>query len=245
MLCAMWVLPLLAAAVALVFAGQLARQWMARRRPYQLLWSLAMAMYALASVAVAVGVLRGWTVFDFRVYWALGAVLNVPFLAAGELELLVRNRTVHLIVDLLLVFLVAFVVAVLRHAPIHAEALLQRLPSGKHVFGDGTPAHRLPQLISIPSYVVLARRGALVGLEDARTPGAEGPVRRDAADRPWGDDRGRGSDFRGLRQPAGFLPHTGGGDHRDVRRVPEGIEAGACARARDGRTSAAETGLSS
>jgi hypothetical protein len=155
MLCAMWVLPLLAAAVALVFAGQLARQWMARRRPYQLLWSAAMAMYAVASVAVAVGVLRGWTVFDFRLYWALGAVLNVPFLAAGELELLVRDRRVHLVIDLVLVFLVAYVVAELRHAPIHAEALAQRLPSGKHVFGDGTPAHRLPQLISIPSYVLL------------------------------------------------------------------------------------------
>jgi hypothetical protein len=155
MLCAMWVLPLVAAAVALVFAGQLARQWMARRRPYQLLWSMAMAMYALASVAVAVGVLRGWTLLDFRLYWALGAVLNVPFLAAGELELLVRNKTFHLVVDLALVFLVAYVVAVLRNAPVHAEALLQRLPSGKHVFGDGTPAHRLPQLISIPSYALL------------------------------------------------------------------------------------------
>ena len=31
----------------------------------------------------------------------------------------------------------------------------QQLPSGKHVFGDGSPAHRLPQLISIPSYLVL------------------------------------------------------------------------------------------
>jgi hypothetical protein len=155
MLCAMWVFPLLAAAVALVFAGQLARQWVARRRPYQLLWSLALGMYAVASVAAAAGVLRGWTAFDFRLYWALGAVLNVPFLAAGELELLVRNRTVHLVADLVLVFLVAYVVASLRHAPIHIEELAQRLPSGKHVFGDGTAAHRLPQLISIPSYALL------------------------------------------------------------------------------------------
>ena len=34
-------------------------------------------------------------------------------------------------------------------------ALAQQLPSGKDVFGDGTPAHRLPQLISIPSYLIL------------------------------------------------------------------------------------------
>ena len=155
MLCAMWVFPLLAAAVALVFAGQLARQWVARRRPYQLLWSLALGMYAVASVVAAAGVMRGWTAIDFRLYWALGAVLNVPFLAAGELELLVRDRTVHVVADLVLVFLVAYVVATLRQAPIHTEALAQRLPSGKHVFGDGTAAHRLPQLISIPSYTLL------------------------------------------------------------------------------------------
>ena len=34
-------------------------------------------------------------------------------------------------------------------------ALTQDLPSGKEVFGDGTAAHRLPQLIAIPAYLVL------------------------------------------------------------------------------------------
>jgi hypothetical protein len=34
-------------------------------------------------------------------------------------------------------------------------ALTETLPSGKDVFGDGTVAHRLPQVISIPSYLVL------------------------------------------------------------------------------------------
>jgi len=34
-------------------------------------------------------------------------------------------------------------------------ALAKRLPSGKDVFGDGTPAHRLPQIVSIPAYTVL------------------------------------------------------------------------------------------
>jgi hypothetical protein len=43
----------------------------------------------------------------------------------------------------------------LRDAPIHVDALAHRLPSGKLVFGDGSRAHRLPQLISIPSYLIL------------------------------------------------------------------------------------------
>ncbi|MGZ5307330.1 MAG: hypothetical protein ACXWEG_11410, partial [Actinomycetota bacterium] len=151
----MWVSPLVAAAVAFVFAVLLARQYAQRRRPFQMLWAIALLMYAAASVAVAIGALNGWSRLAFEVYWVFGAVLNVPFLAAGELQLLVRNRTVELALDVVLVFLVAYAFSVVRGAAYDAHALTQQLPSGKDVFGDGTPAHRLPQLISIPSYLVL------------------------------------------------------------------------------------------
>lgn len=147
--------PLVAAVVAAVFAGLVGRQYRARRRPYQLAWAIALAMYAIASLAVVLGTSGGWTTGEFRVYWALGAVLNVPFLAGGELMLLARNRTVQAAVWIVLVFLTAYTVSVLRGASFDAAALTQDLPSGKHVFGDGSAAHRLPQLISIPSYVVL------------------------------------------------------------------------------------------
>lgn len=160
MLRLVWAFPLVAALVAFVFAGLLARRYAARRRPYQLLWALSLAMYGLASAAVALGVLDGWSRLDFQVYWGLGAVLNVPFLAAGEVILLTRNRTLHVGLYLLLVFLVAYVVSVLRTASVHEVALLEQLPSGKEVFGDGTPAHRLPQLVSYPSYLALVA-GAL------------------------------------------------------------------------------------
>jgi hypothetical protein len=141
--------------VASAFAALLGKQFAARRRPYQLLWAIALLMYAAASVAVVLGALNGWSRFEFQVYWVLGAVLNVPFLAVGELQLLIRHRTVALALDLLLVFIVAYAIAVVRDATYAAAPLTERLPSGKHVFGDGTPAHRLPQLISIPSYLVL------------------------------------------------------------------------------------------
>jgi hypothetical protein len=151
----MWVFPLVAAVVAFAFTGMLSRRYLARRRPFELLWSLALAMYGLASLAVAVGVAQGWTEIEFQVYWALGAVLNVPFLAAGEVVLLFRRRWVLWAMALILVFVTAYTVAVLGGATMERAALAERLPSGKHVFGDGTAAHRLPQLISIPSYLVL------------------------------------------------------------------------------------------
>jgi hypothetical protein len=99
-----FVFPALAALVALVFAVALARQYLDRRRSAQAFWAVALLMYAVASAMVALGTVGGWTATEFRLYWALGAVLNVPFLAQGEMDLLVRNRTVRWILYALLTF---------------------------------------------------------------------------------------------------------------------------------------------
>jgi uncharacterized membrane protein len=155
MLTTMWVFPLVAAVVAFVFAGTLAARYGRRRQAYQLAWAIALGMYGIASLMAVLGVVNGWTTAEFAAYWALGAVLNVPFLAGGEVMLLARSRTVDLITWLVLIFVVAYTVAVVRHATMDAGALLDRLPSGKEVFGDATAPHRLPQLISIPSYMIL------------------------------------------------------------------------------------------
>jgi hypothetical protein len=155
MLRAMWVFPLTAALVAVLFAAALMRRYVGSRRPYELVWALALLMYAGASLAVTFGVANGWTSGEFRVYWALGAVLNVPFLAAGELDLLVDHRGVRWTLYVLLAFLTAYTVAVVRTAEIHAPALAQDLPSGKEVFGDGTAVYRLAQVIAIPAFLVL------------------------------------------------------------------------------------------
>ena len=88
-------------------------------------------------------------------YWVLGAVLNVPYLAQGELDLLIRPRLIRWCLYVLLAFVTAYTIAVVRTAEIHAVALGEDLPSGKDVFGDGTAAHRLPQLIAIPAYLIL------------------------------------------------------------------------------------------
>ena len=151
----MWVFPLAAALVAVLFSAALVRRYVARRRSYEVIWALALLMYAAASLAVAFGVANGWTSGEFRVYWALGAVLNVPFLAQGELDLLIPRRGVRWALYVLLAFITAYTIAVVRTAEIDTAALAQDLPSGKEVFGDGTAAYRLPQLIAIPAYLVL------------------------------------------------------------------------------------------
>jgi len=151
----MWVFPLVAAIVAFVFAAMLAKQFAIRRGQAQLLWAIALAMYGLASIAVTAGVLSGWTRTWFVLYWAFGAVLNVAFLAGGELVLLFRRRWVLWAVWLVLVFVTAYTLTVLRGANVNPAAFADRLPLGRDVFGSGTPAHRLAQLVAYPAYVIL------------------------------------------------------------------------------------------
>jgi hypothetical protein len=151
----MWVFPLAAAVVAFAFAAALGRLFARRQRIHLAMWCGALVMYGVASLAVAAGAAVGWSRTLFELYWILGAVLNVPLLAAGEIHLLRRGQILDVAVWVVLAFVFAYTVAVTRGQDPIAGSLAERLPSGKEVFGDGSAAYRLPQLISIPSYVIL------------------------------------------------------------------------------------------
>jgi hypothetical protein len=112
-------------------------------------------MYAAASVAMFLGVVRGWQPFDFRAYWLFGAVLNVPFLAQGELYLLLRNRRAGHAVLAVVVALALFAAWKVVVAPIHDQPLTKTLPLGKDVFGDSSAPYRLSQFYAFPAYFFL------------------------------------------------------------------------------------------
>jgi hypothetical protein len=87
-----WVLPSVATAAAAAFSLAVLRQFVRRRRPYQLAWGVALAMFALASLTLTVGVTSGWSPLGFKLYYLFGAILNVPWLALGTVLLLARGR---------------------------------------------------------------------------------------------------------------------------------------------------------
>ncbi len=149
------VFPLAAAGIAAAFAALLARHLARRWRWHEVAWLLALLMFAAASAAMFFGVVRGWRSADFRVYWLFGAVLNVPFLFAGEVYLLSPRRWVaHLLLSLLLAGS-AFAGWKVWTAPVHTKVLAASLPLGKDVFGDGSLPYRLAQYYSLPAYFLL------------------------------------------------------------------------------------------
>jgi len=149
------VFPLAAAVIAAVFASLLARGLLRRWRWHEAAWLLALAMFAAASAAMFVGVARGWRPGDFRTYWLLGAVLNVPFLFAGEVYLLAPRRWVGHLVFVLLLAGSVFAAWKVWTAPVHVRTLSASLPLGKDVFGDGSLPYRLAQFYSLPAYFLL------------------------------------------------------------------------------------------
>jgi hypothetical protein len=151
----MGVLPFLAGVVSLAFAGLLGRQWVARRRPAQAAWAVALLLFAGASFALFLGTVGGWSEVEFKAYWLLGAVVNVPFLAQGELWLLVRDRRVTTATLLVVVFGTAYATARIVRAPVNFDALAQDLPLGREVFGGDAEAVMLARVFSYSGYAVL------------------------------------------------------------------------------------------
>lgn len=166
------IFPLLAAAIALAFALALARRLTGRWRSREAVWAVALLMYAAASVAATLGVAGGWTAGEYRLYWLLGAVLNVPFLAQGEVYLLLRRRSyAHLLLLALAAISVAAAVIVWT-SPVHAPELSEVLPLGNRAWQTSRLPYHLRWLSWI-GYVALV--GGLVW--SARTMGSSPQLR--------------------------------------------------------------------
>jgi hypothetical protein len=125
-----WLLPAVAAVASAAFAVAVLRQYAARRRTHQLAWGVGLAMFALASLALTVGVAAGWTPFGFKVYYLFGAMLNVPWLALGTISLLAGPLARRAYLAGLALFTAASTVLVAA-AEVGAADLTGRLPEGK------------------------------------------------------------------------------------------------------------------
>jgi hypothetical protein len=126
-----WLLPCVATAASAAFAAAVLRQYAARHRPHQLAWGIALSMFAAASLALTVGVAAGWTPLWFKLYYLFGAVLNVPWLALGTVELLGGHTTRRLYAVGLGAFTVLSVVLVALARVTPADLAGRLVPEGK------------------------------------------------------------------------------------------------------------------
>jgi hypothetical protein len=126
-----WLLPGVAAAASAAFAVAVLRQYAARRRPYQLAWGIALSMFTVASLALMAGVVAGWSPVSFKLYYLFGAVLNVPWLALGTVELLAGPAARRAYLVALGAFTLVSVVLVALARVTAADLAGRLLPEGK------------------------------------------------------------------------------------------------------------------
>jgi hypothetical protein len=123
-----------AALVSLAFAMATFERWLARRRPHELAWSVALVQFSVASFALAAGAAMGWDGPTFRVFYLFGAVTNVPFLGLGTVYLLGGRRAGDRTAVGVALF-AAFAAGVCVAAPFRAPVPTGTLPQGSDVFG--------------------------------------------------------------------------------------------------------------
>jgi hypothetical protein len=150
------VFPLLATAVSLAFGIHLLVRSGTRRAWFEAVWGVAMLMFAAASGALALGVLDGWTTAEFRTYWLFGAVLNVPYLALGEVYLLARRPWVGHAFLVVLLLATAYAASVVRTVPLDTDVLASsEFFSGREVMGEDATARTLALVYSYAGTAVL------------------------------------------------------------------------------------------
>ena len=77
-----------AALVSLAFAAATYERWGLSRARHEAAWTIALGLFCAAAGALWWGAGIGWTLPAFRIFYLLGAVLNVPILALGTIYLL-------------------------------------------------------------------------------------------------------------------------------------------------------------
>jgi hypothetical protein len=111
-------------------------RYLARRRPHELAWSLALLFFAIASFALALGARHGWNGFIFRTFFLFGAIINVPVLALGSLLLVYRDnpKRAQLCIYIVSAFCI-FSAGVIISTPFTHPLPQSELAKGSEVFG--------------------------------------------------------------------------------------------------------------
>ena len=81
-----------AAAIATAFAVDLVLDFLRKPRPHTAAYAAGISMFAIASCALAYGLTAGWNGTSYRIFYLLGAIINIPLLALGSMYLVIGKR---------------------------------------------------------------------------------------------------------------------------------------------------------
>ena len=86
------VLPFLSSVLSFAFAALVGDQWLRRRQPYQLVWTIGLLWYGISSGTEFLGSAFGWGEPLYRAWYLFGAFGVAAYLGLGTVYLLNRTR---------------------------------------------------------------------------------------------------------------------------------------------------------
>ena len=132
--------------ISATLASMILARGMRSRRPHLLAWGTSLGLFAVGSATLTVGTAASWTPALFRLYYATGAVLTVPFLGLGSLWLHSprAGRVASIAVTLFAVAAVVVIATVPLRGPVPPEAV----PEGQELFDA------LPRALAVAGNIV-------------------------------------------------------------------------------------------
>jgi hypothetical protein len=97
------VLPFLSSLLSFVFAVLVGDQWMRRRQPYQLVWTIGLLFYGISAGTEFLGGAFGWNEPLYRTWYLIGAFYVASWLGMGTVYLLSKSRFGYFVAFTLLV----------------------------------------------------------------------------------------------------------------------------------------------
>jgi len=159
------------ALIAGAFSWRLARHQKDGRGGHAVAWTLALGLYAVGMVALAVGLAVGWHAVTFGVYWVAGALLNVALLAVGQLLLLdpARGPLWWLLGAVVAALTVAAVAVSSPDAGVLATATARdAIPDGEAAFGGQALAWTILRPVTLTSFAIVLGGSLWSGLRRRR-----------------------------------------------------------------------------
>lgn len=173
---------LVASVVSGIFCHRLFRRWDrgGRRNPALLAWTISLGMFSIASVALLVGVVVGWSPPVFRTFYLFGAVLNVPWLALGSVLVNARDRWTTQFVGVVAVLVgIAFLPGVLRGELLAVTGAVLGLALGAVQWAPDADRVRVGATLVVLAFTVVAVVVLVVGDLTGSLPAAGLPEGRE------------------------------------------------------------------
>jgi hypothetical protein len=142
-----WWWPAATAVLGFIFTGLIFAQWLRRRKPHQLAWTVGMLFYSVAAVMETVSELTGyWSPPVYRLYIVLAASL-VGFLGLGSYYLVAKKKTgPHVYLGMLIGWLIIFFWGAYA-AELQLDKLVPGITVGGQALGD---PRTFPRIMSLP-----------------------------------------------------------------------------------------------